>query len=435
MKRIVCGIVLLSAGLLVFSCSKNTASGNTDNSIHGKITGTITVLTNRTDVVDTKLQDYKDAFEKKYPGTSVEFEAISDYEGTVRTRMSTKEYGDVLNRPAIKTMDYEKYFEPLGKTIDFEKKFDFTNGSNPIDYHGTVYCYPVNGIVSGGVVYNKKVFEKAGVQVPRTTDEFYEDLEAIKSRTDAVPCFINYPAGWTLCQWEGGVTSFSGDPEYKNKIIHEDAPFVSGNAHYETYKMMYEVVKRHLCERDMLSSDWEQSKQMLADGKIGCMVLGSWAIPQIKNLADNPGDIGYMPMPVEVNGKKYAEASLDNTLCINKYSKNKATAYAWIRFFAEETDWVTFTESIPALKGGTYPSVLDSFKDMGVIYFETSRPTPEFEGVYDTLDKESEIGFWSEPEKKRIVDAAAGTSAETFDDIMNDWNVRWGRARKNEKIN
>ena len=64
--------------LSVIGCSK----GKEDNSIKGKVTGVITVLTNRTDLVDTKLQEYKKDFESLYPGTSVEFEAITDYEGT-----------------------------------------------------------------------------------------------------------------------------------------------------------------------------------------------------------------------------------------------------------------------------------------------------------------------------------------------------------------
>lgn len=431
MKKILFALTVLSA-LAVTGCSKKDSAGNT---LDGKIGGSITVLTNRTDLLDTKLQEYKEQFEAKYPGTSVEFEGITDYDGTVRTRMSTTEYGDVLCKPSVRTVDYENFFEPLGSYEEFEKEFNFINGSNPIHYNGIVYCYPTNGVVGSGIVYNKTVFEKAGAQVPKTTDEFYKALELIKENTDAVPIQINYPAGWTLNQWEGAVSSFTGDPEYKNEIIHSDAPFVPGNAHYETYKLMYEVVKRGLCERDILSSDWELSKQMLADGKIACMLLGSWAIPQVKALANNPEDIGYMPIPAVVDGKKYAEASLDMTLCINKHSKNKATAYAWIKFFCDDTDWVEFNESIPPRKGGKYPSVPDSFGTMGVEYFEMAKAPAGFESAYDTLDKEAEIGFWSDPEKKRIIDAAMGTTTESFDDIMNDWNRRWAKARKDNDIN
>lgn len=410
-------------------------SGNKESSgIKGKIEGKITVLTNRTDLIDTKLPEYKTAFEKKYPGTTVEFEGITDYEGTVRTRMSTDEYGDVLCQPSIQAIDFPTYFEPLGKLEDFSKTLNFTNTADPISYKDVVYSYPLVAVVGAGIVYNKKVFAKAGITVPRTTDEFYAAMSAIKEKTDAVPVFMNYPAGWTLNQWEGGLMSVCGDPEYKNKLIHNPSPFVPGDAHYELYKVMYEIVKRGLCERDILSSDWEQSKQMLADGKIGCMVLGSWAIAQVKALASDPDDIGYMPFPFEVNGKKYAEARIDMPLCINKHSTNKATAYAWIKFMADDTDWVQYTESIPTKKGEKYPSVLDSFAAFGVEYIQSAAPSADEEGKYDTLDKDSEIGFWSDPEKKRIIDAALGTTKETYEDIMADWNAKWEKARKADNI-
>ena len=129
MKRSVVLCAVAALALVASGCSKNNGG---ENSIHGKIGGNIIVLTNRTDIVDTKLQEYKEAFEEKYPGTSVEFEAITDYEGTVRTRMGTQEYGDVLCRPNIQSIDFEKYFEPLGKLEDFDKVMSFTRTSNAI---------------------------------------------------------------------------------------------------------------------------------------------------------------------------------------------------------------------------------------------------------------------------------------------------------------
>ena len=63
------------------------------------ITGEITVITHRTDLIDTKFADYKAAFEAKYPGTTVNFESITDYETDMGIRMQTTEYGDVLSLP------------------------------------------------------------------------------------------------------------------------------------------------------------------------------------------------------------------------------------------------------------------------------------------------------------------------------------------------
>ena len=426
MKKILFAVLPLASILLASCGGKDSA----DNNIHGEVKGKITVLTNRTDIVDTKLAEYKKAFEEKYPGTTVEFEAITDYEGTVRTRMSTQEYGDVLCRPDIQSVDYPNFFEPLGTTEEFsEIMSDFAQkGTNPISYDGTVYVYPLVAVVPTGLVCNKKVFESAGAEIPRSTKDFYAALGLIKKNTKAIPIYMNYPAGWTLNQWEGGLLSECGDIEYQNKVIHNPTPFYPKDGHYELYKVMYDVVKMGFCERDLIASDWERSKQMLADGGIGCMVLGSWAIAQVRALSKNPDEIGYIPFPAEVDGKKYAEVNLDMPLCINKYSKNKATAYAWVRFIADETDWVEYTQSIPVKKGEKMPSVLDDFEKMGVEYLSFAAARPGEEGIYNTLDKDSEIGFLSDPEKKRIIDAAVGTRSETFEDIMADWNNRWAKA-------
>ncbi len=394
--------------------------------------GTITVLHHRTDWNDTKFVEYRDRFNQKYPNVKVEFEAITEYAGVVRTRMSTKEYGDVLmmvTSPPIPS-DFANFYEPIGTKAEMFEKYNFLETNAQTYFGDYVYALPLNAN-AGGLLFNKKVFQQAGItKLPTSSDELYAALELIKKNTDAVPLFMNYPSGWTLTQWEGGRLAYAGDPDYVNTIVHEDAPFQKGTAHYELYKVLYEVVKRGLCERDMLTSDWEKSKQMMADGKIGVMNLGSWAVGQIRALAANPDDIGYMPYPVNHNGKVYAEASLDYNLAINKNSKNKEAALAFAKWFADESGYAKDNEAIPAMKGGEFPAVLQGFKDLGVEFIAgTPAPAGE-EGLFDKLDSEAEIGFWTEPQKIRIVDAAMGTTKESFDDIMQDWNARWAKARK-----
>ncbi len=402
-----------------------------------KISGKIIVLTHRTDWVDTKFQAYYKAFKAKYPDVTVEFEAITDYDGVVRTRMGTKEYGDVLSMVTVPPtpQDFAKFYEPIGKVSDLAKKYDFISTSTTIAYGGILYGYPLNANVSGGFLYNKKVFADAGItSIAKTPEEFYKNLELIKTKTTAVPIYLNYPSKWTLVQWEGGRFSVTGDPQELNNMIHDDAPFSPGKAHYELYRILFEVVKRGLCERDLLTSDWELSKQMLADGKIGCMALGSWSIGQVRALAKNPDDIGYMPYPFNVKGKMYAEIGLDYNLAVNKNSKNKAAAMAWAKFMADESGYARDADAIPALKGSAFPEVLSAFSKAGVNYLIGAGPKAGEDGLFDKLDKESEIGLWQPPQKIRIVDAAMGTSKESFDDIMKDWNTRWAKARKDNNV-
>ncbi|AEE17341.1 ABC transporter substrate-binding protein [Treponema brennaborense] len=431
-------IALLAVCIAVFGTLYATGSKESSavGAATGEVSGDIIVLHHRTDMED-KFEEYKAQFAAVYPNVHVEFEAVHDYAGTVRTRMSTKSYGDVLmvvTAPPFNS-DLGKFYEPMGSFADLNQKYDFLESAQQYYFDGIVYGVPINAN-AGGLLYNKQVFKKAGItEFPTTSDEFYACLAKIKKNTAAIPFFMNYPSKWTLTQWEGGRLAYAGDPDWGNKMIHMDAPFSKGMPHYELYKVMYEVVKRGLCEQDLLTSDWEKSKQDFVDGKIGVMNLGSWAISQFRDIAAKSGYdpdavVGYMPYPVSHDGVVYAEPSLDYAIGVNKYSENKAAAKAWALWFANRSSYAKDNVAIPALKGSEFPAVLDSFKEVGVV-FKTQLPAHEGEeGLLDKLDSESEIGLWQDPQKVRIVDAAMGTTKETFDDIMNDWNARWAKARK-----
>src|SRR5215207_9259034 len=92
---------LLVIGLALTGCGGPEETTGDPNAISGDIT----VLTQRTDLVDNVFVDYKKNFETKYPGVHVKFEAITDYETEVRIRMNTQEYGDVLLIPNSITAD------------------------------------------------------------------------------------------------------------------------------------------------------------------------------------------------------------------------------------------------------------------------------------------------------------------------------------------
>ena len=78
---------------------------------------------------------------------------------------------------------------------------------------------------------------------------------------------------------------------------------------------------------------------MMNQGKIGCMVLGSWAISQIQGAGDNADDIAYMPFPISVNGKQYAAAGPDYCYGINCNSSEdeQIAAMCYIKWLTEKS--------------------------------------------------------------------------------------------------
>ena len=78
------------------------------------ISGEITFLTNRTDMIGKEYDEYVKRFNEKYPNIKVEFEASqTDYNQQAKVRMASGELPDVMFIPTIPNSDLPKYFASL----------------------------------------------------------------------------------------------------------------------------------------------------------------------------------------------------------------------------------------------------------------------------------------------------------------------------------
>lgn len=393
-----------------------------------EIEGEITFITQRTDIVDTVFPEYAKEFQKTYPNVDVKFEALTDYGGQITPRMNTEDYGDVLlMAPQVPIEDVPNFFEPLGKLDEMEKEY---MGVEERAVGGTVYGIPI-AITYTGVVYNKQVFEEAGIEkTPRTIDEFKTALQKVKDNTDAVPLYTNYAAGWPLTQWQGAVATVAGDAAYYNQtLINEPDPLTPGKPEYELYKVMYDVAKAGLIEEDPLTTDWELSKELMGKGKIATMVLGSWAVDQIKGVSENPDDIGYMPFPTDAEEVIFPLGA-DLQIAVNKHSEHKDAALAWVDWFIHDSGYaVEQAGGISASKSVPLPEELAVYEEQGVIFSLLDPAKEGQEGLLDQIDKESEVGLWLEDKKKRMIESAIGNKDETYEDINKELNADWNEAR------
>ena len=348
------------------------------------ISGEITVLTNRTDIVNTTFVEYAKRFNETYPNVKVNFEAMTDYAGEVKIRMNTEDYGDVLLIPDdVPVTQLPEFFTPLGTVEDLGETFMFVTEKA---FDGQVYGLPVTGNAQG-VVYNKAVFEQAGVtELPKTPEEFIAAMQLIKENTDAIPYYTNYAAGWPLVQWQGNLGSVSCDTEVTNGLAQTDTPFAEGQPMYTIHKLLYDLVKEGLVETDPSTSDWESSKQLIADGDVAAMVLGSWAIVQMQEKAADPAVIGYMPFPTNVDGKRCSSAGGDYKIAINKNTEYPEAARAWLDWFLKESNFAFDQGGIPPVTGSELPPQLADFAAANVEFIPSAPPPAGEEGWVDKIE-------------------------------------------------
>ncbi|WP_328224628.1 ABC transporter substrate-binding protein [Streptomyces sp. NBC_00310] len=394
-KKSLSGVLITAAMLAVAGCSGGAATtGEAANAPAdpGKVSGEIKVLTHRTDLVQNGTMDtYAAEFNKVYPKVKVTFEAITDYEGEVKIRMNTDQYGDVLMIPnAIAKDDYPKFFASLGGEKQLAGKYRFIDKSA---VGGKVYGVATVGNANG-FVYNKAVWKKAGItDWPTTPARFLDDLEAIKARTGAVPYYTNFKDAWPLTSpWTGILGSVSCDPQASNKLVSAD-PWAKGSDLTVADTLLYDIVHGKLAEK----------------------------------AGTNPDDIGFMPFPAQVDGKFCSVVSADYVQAVSIHSEHKEAARAWLDWFTDKSGFAQNEGSVPTLKSSALPATLKPYTDAGVRLIEVSQSET---GTVNAIDKAAEIGLNTPDYRQKLVDMARGAQKGDLDDYLTDLGERWNEAAK-----
>ncbi|MEU5217704.1 ABC transporter substrate-binding protein [Streptomyces sp. NPDC020807] len=394
-----------------------------------EVSGKIKVLTQRTDLVQNGvLKQYAAEFQKIYPKVEVSFDGITDYEGEVKIRMNTKEYGDVLFIPgAVAKNDYPKFFAPLGTTAELSK-YRF---GDKAEVDGKVYGIAQFG-TADGFVYNKKLWRQAGVtEWPKTPEEFLADLKAIKAKTGATPYYTNFKDGWPLVQWTSNLGVVGCDAQASNALAGPVSPWKSGSELNTTDTLLYDIVKQGLSEKDPATTNWEISKALLGEGEIATMMLGSWSITQMQAAAVEAGgkasDIGFMPFPAQKNGKHCAALVSDYQQAVSVYSKNKSAARAWVDWFTEKSGFAEKEGVVSAVKSAPMPATLKEFVDNDVSFFDRSEAKT---ATVNDIDEAAEIGLNKQDYRQKMIDIATGAEKGSLEDFFADLNKRWDEAAK-----
>ncbi len=395
----------------------------------------------RTDLAgdDGKLAGYVKEFKELYPNIEVEYELITDFAENALLRIGNNDW-TIMGIPTVDKDELSKYFIPLG---DFDKLDALYNFMSQWTYEGKSYGIPSTGNANG-ILYNKRIFAEAGVtELPKTPEEFIAALKAVKEKTDAIPLYTNYAAGWTMGAWDAYIgVAATGDPTYMQQILpHAKDPFAAQEdpltGPYAVYKILYDAAAEGLIEEDYTTTDWEGCKPMLNNGQIATMVLGSWAFTQMRDAegGEHPEDVGYMAFPITVNGKQYAPAGPDYCFGVNVQASDeeKLASLYYLKWLTEKSGFAYSEGGVPIDKTGEYPDLYAAFDGIDML-----ADADALEGeatLLSDLNSESELNINAGGNTKvqEIVEHAFNHDME-YDEIMANWNEAWTSAQETLKV-
>ena len=218
----------------------------------------------------------------------------------------------------------------------------------------------------------------------------------------------------------------TGSPGYKyNEFLVDVNPFREGTVHNRTLMLLYDLVENGYTEVGSESIAWWDSVVAVNEGRVGCAVVGTWALHDYKTAGEYGNNIAFMPFPNTVDGKQYVTVTADYSYAVARNSENKEAAKAFVNFMLEESGYAFEHDTISILKSDPYPECYGDMTQTTVL--NTTSASDEAYAQYDALSSRLDLG--SQDEYKRIIEAASGKSDESFDDIMTDWNERWESSR------
>ncbi|QDZ15718.1 ABC transporter substrate-binding protein [Humibacter ginsenosidimutans] len=302
MRRVLVATASVAAATLALAgCS---GFGGTSNSSGGKVT--ISFLT-QNDAADTAQgKALIAAFEKKYPNIKVKMDtqpAGTQGDNLMKTKLSTKTMDDVFHynsgslfqalNPKTTMVDLSN--ESWVKDLDKNFKEVVTAG-------GKVYGAPLGTSQAGGILYNKKIYEKLGLSVPTTWDEFVANSKKIASADPGVtPILQSYGDTWTsqLLVLGDFANVAKQDPNWASNYTNNkgDAKYVNPPA-FEGFQHTAEIRTDGLVNKDFASMTNAQAMDALATGKAAQYPMLTGAIATVEQ--DNPdsvNDIGVFAIP------------------------------------------------------------------------------------------------------------------------------------------
>lgn len=352
-------IAFLLAALMMISMSALTASAEADKVI------TIWHIQNQ-DLQVAMFEQAKERFEAANPGYKVDITVLLNdaYKTKIQVALAAGEAPDIFpswsGGPMIEYVNAGLVTDLTQLMTDSGLKDTLMDGAvAQATYDGKIWGVPMENVAVALVYYNKDVFQKAGVEVPKTLDELEAACEKFKAAGIAPFALAN------ATKWTGSmyymylVDRFGGSKVFENaanKLVPDgfkDPAFVKAGETIQKW------VKAGYFNEGFngMDEDNGQSRMLLYSGQAAMYLMGSWAVSTITS--ENPDflpNMGVFAFPSVEGGAGDPTAVVgtvgDNFYHISSKSANPDMAFEFLKTCLDQpgVDYRVSIGKIPPVK-------------------------------------------------------------------------------------
>ncbi|WP_320775403.1 extracellular solute-binding protein [Streptomyces sp. CRN 30] len=309
------------------------------------------------------------------------------------TAAGSKGAPDVLRAEVGWTPAFAKkgFFLPLDGTeaLADEDKFE-SNLIEQAKYEGKTYGVPLVTDTLA-LVYNKELFEKAGVEAPKTWDDLKKAAATIKAKT-GVDGYLGSTAGYYSMPFLFGEGTDTVDAEGKKITIAS----AEAKKAYSTWLGLFDG--KGLGKADTTADAYAHKQDAFVNGKVASIIEGPWEITNFyKGSAfKDKENLGIVTVPAGSTGEAGAPTGGHNlSVYAGSDEAHQKAALKLVNFMTSAK-----SQEAVALKNSTLPTREDAYTDEvkadpGIAGYQTvlsaaqPRPElPEYSSLWTPLDDE-----------------------------------------------
>lgn len=344
MKKIITySLTLFLTVLFVFSGCNNDGNNKPASSAFespkykwGDISGkTITIWGGEGDLNRPYLQK---AFSRYHELTGNTVEQIELSKTDVDTKVPAAFKEGSSDRPDILLGHGGTAIERLNPDENF---YDFTNAEwvedltmtaiNQTIYNSKVVGLPYGEASISGTLYNKDIFKKYGIEIPKTVDEFMEVCEKLL-QNNITPVYLPYN-DINMLLYQFPLDSILKNPETLNALNN-------GSLSYSEIPEMRKVIEwyKTMSDKgyfgsDYINNNWDGMNNSMTSGKYAMIIC--WDTWLYTNYDGDASKFGIMPLFMGVPDEGSFEGPNVIMLMVNNKSQNLDAALDLITFMSD----------------------------------------------------------------------------------------------------
>jgi raffinose/stachyose/melibiose transport system substrate-binding protein len=217
-------------------------------------------------------------------------------------------------------------------------------------YQNKTYMFSAGSSVIGAI-YNKSVFQQAGVSIPTTWPELLDVCQKIKA-AGKIPIALGAQTPWITQLITYALvpsTVYADTPDFDDQQAARKTSFAQSGWR-KAFQMYLDLQAKGFFNDNVNGTTYEQATSMVATGKAAMAVQVSAVLSAFRDAATNKDDLSMFPFPgADTADKVWIPAGVVVGVGVHARGKNLSAAKAFIEYVGKQENINAWAKAIAAI--------------------------------------------------------------------------------------